>query len=82
MNKEVRNLIIRTLVLVIVWINMILVNKGISPLPIDENGATELISEALAALATLWAWWKDNDVTKKARAKKEVIATLEHEGEI
>ncbi|MCU7381064.1 phage holin [Clostridiales Family XIII bacterium ASD5510] len=82
MNKEVRNLIIRTLVLVIVWINMILVNKGISPLPIDENGATELISEAMAALATLWAWWKDNDVTKKARAKKEVIATLEHEGEI
>ena len=82
MNKEVRNLIIRTLVLVIVWINMIFVNKGLSPLPIDENGATELISEALAALATLWAWWKDNDVTKKARAKKEVIATLEHEGEI
>ncbi|MCO7120356.1 phage holin [Ihubacter massiliensis] len=82
MNKEVRNLIIRTLVLVIVWINMVLVNRGLSPLPIDENGATELISEALAALATLWAWWKDNDVTKKARAKKEVIATLEHEGEI
>ncbi len=82
MNKEVRNLIIRTLVLVVVWINMILVNKGLSPLPIDENGATELISEALAALATLWAWWKDNDVTRKARAKKEVIATLEHEGEI
>ena len=82
MNKEVRNLIIRTLVLVVVWINMILVNKGLSPLPIDENGATELISEALAALATLWAWWKDNDVTRKARAKKDVIATLEHEGEI
>lgn len=82
MSKEVRNLIIRTLVLVIVWINMVLVNKGISPLPIDENGATELISEALAALATLWAWWKDNDVTRKARAKKEVMATLEHEGEI
>ena len=82
MNKEVRNLIIRTLVLVIVWINMILVNKGISPLPIDENGATELISDALAGLSTIWVWWKDNNVTKRARAKKQVIATLEHEGEI
>ena len=82
MNQEVRNLIIRTGVTVVLWAKMVLAHKGMSPLPIDENGATELISEALAALATLWAWWKDNDVTKKARAKKEVIATLEHEGEI
>lgn len=82
MNKEVRNLIIRTGVTVVLWANMVLTHKGLSPLPIDESGATELISDALAAISTIWVWWKDNDVTKKARAKKEVIATLEHEGEI
>lgn len=82
MSKEVRNLIIRTGVTVILWANMILAHKGLSPLPIDENGATELMSDALAGLSTIWVWWKDNNVTKKARAKKQVIATLEHEGEI
>lgn len=82
MNKEVRNLIIRTGVTVVLWANMVLAHKGLSPLPIDESEATELISDALAAISTIWVWWKDNNVTKKARAKKEVIATLEHEGEI
>lgn len=82
MEKDKKNLIIRTSILVVLWVNMILTQNGMNPLPIDESGATELISQALAAISTAWVWWKDNNVTKKARAKKEAVSALEHEGEI
>ncbi|MCU7379728.1 phage holin [Clostridiales Family XIII bacterium ASD5510] len=74
-----KNLIIRTAVLVILWVNMILAHKGLSPLPIDEAGATELTSDILAAAATLWAWWKNNNVTKAARAGQLVTDEIKSE---
>ena len=74
-----KNLIIRTAVLVIFWINMILVNKGMSPLPIDESGVTEIISDILAGLATAWAWWKNNNITKAAQEGQLVINEIKSE---
>lgn len=74
-----KNLIVRTVVLVVLWINMILAHKGLSPLPIDEGGATELVSDILAGLATVWAWWKNNNVTKAAREGQKVTDELKSE---
>jgi SPP1 family holin len=65
--------IIRTISLFIAWLNTFLVSKGYTPLPlIDEEG----IALFVAFVISMWSWWKDNDVTKKARENKEKIKSL------
>lgn len=42
-------------------------------LKIDENAAYQIVSAIMLFGATGHAWWKDNDVTTKARERKEQI---------
>ena len=74
-----RNLIIRTAVVVILWVNMLLSHKGLSPLPIDEAGATQLVSDILAGLGTIWVWWKNNNVTNAAQEGQKITDELKCE---
>lgn len=62
--------IIRTLFLVLALINQILVTFGKSPLPIDEEGLEIVISTIWVGVASIWAWWKNNNFTKQARTEK------------
>lgn len=58
--------IVRTVVLILALVNQILTSTGHSPLPIDDNQATELISLIMTIGASVWAWWKNNSFTKPA----------------
>lgn len=60
----------RFIVLLIALINSGLSMAGHSPLPIDEEGVATFIDLAFLGAASLWAYWKDNDVTKRARERK------------
>lgn len=69
----------RLIILTIALINSVLAIFGIKPLPIDEDQVNSLIdmiyqviSAVLVIAAALAAWWKNNDITKQARMKKEV----------
>lgn len=58
--------IIRTLVLAVALINQVLASKGISPLPIDDAQIESVVSIVFTIVASIWSWWKNNDITKKA----------------
>ncbi len=58
--------IIRTVVLVLALINQVLTAFGKSPIPIDDDAVTNLISTVWTVIAALVAWWKNNSFTKKA----------------
>ena len=58
--------LIRTILLVFALINQILAVFGISPIPIDDDTVTNLISTIWTIIASLIAWWKNNSFTDKA----------------
>ena len=71
------DVIIRTVVLFVALVNQFLVMFGKSPLPFGEAEIASIvlsvdvaISTIATAVAALWAWWYDNDITKEARSKK------------
>jgi SPP1 family holin len=70
MNKAV---LIRTIVLVVALINQSFVMAGYSPLPFDDAEVENGVTIIFTVIASVWAWWKDNDVTKKARENKAKI---------
>lgn len=72
--------IIRTAVLFLAIINQILTISGKSPLPINSDQLTNLISTGFTTITALIAWWKNNDFTEAARqgtAKMKRIKTEE-----
>jgi len=66
------NVIVRTLVLILALVNQCLTMAGMSPLPIDDELLTELITGIFTIGASLWAWWKNNSVTEAAKAADKV----------
>lgn len=65
--------ITRTVLLFLSLINLVLGAFGMSPLPIDSEQLNALISSALTVIMAIITWWKDNDITEKARARKAKI---------
>ena len=59
--------IVRTIILALALINQILTSIGYGPLPIGNEQLETLISVGFTVAASLWAWWKNNSVTKAAR---------------
>lgn len=74
MNKM---MIIRTIVLVVALINQSLVLAGFSPLPFEDTEVENAVTIVFTVVASVWSWWKDNDVTRKAREAKAKIKEKE-----
>ena len=68
--------IIRLLVTFVLVLNAGLTAKGLNPIPFDESAVTDVLTQLFAAGSIVWSWWKDNNVTKKARAQKELSKKL------
>jgi SPP1 family holin len=68
---------IRTFVLVFALINQALVMAGFSPLPFNDEQVENAVTIIFTVVAAIWAWWKDNDITKKARERKAKIKEFE-----
>ena len=67
--KAITNLAIAMLLLA----NAILTAMGKSPLPFDQTEVTEMISYVASIVATLWAWWKNNNMTIEAETGQAII---------
>lgn len=65
--------LIRTILLVFALINQVLAVFGKSPIPIDDDTVTNLISTAWTVIASLIAWWKNNSFTDKAIKADKVL---------
>lgn len=61
-----KDTLIRTIILMLAWINQILVMTGHSPIPVNNEVLTETISTIITGASSLWAWWKNNSFTKNA----------------
>ena len=70
--------LIRTILLVLALINQILVVFGKSPIPIDDDTVTNLISTVWTVIASLIAWWKNNSFTDKVIEADEVLKDKEN----
>lgn len=64
---------IRTFVLLIAWLNQFLVMKGYSPLPFGNEELEFIVTFGFAFIASVWAWWKNNDVRYKARRNTQYL---------
>ena len=61
--------IVRTILLIMVWINQILAMNDISPIPVDEM----TISTLITGVVSLVAWWKNNNFTHAAQKGQQKI---------
>lgn len=61
-----KDTIIRTILLAVTIINSFLALFGKSPLPIDSDTVTQLVSLILTVIAAVAAWWKNNSFTSAA----------------
>ena len=47
--------------------NMWLVSKGYNPIPFSEEEVGQAIVAVATVITAVWAWWKNNNVTKLAQ---------------
>lgn len=64
--KVTKGTITRTAILGIALTNQVLTVCDISPIPIDDDTITNLISAGFTIGASIAAWWKNNSFTKRA----------------
>ena len=76
MNNERIKAFIRLLVMAILMLNSVLTAKGLNPIPFDESAFTDVALQVATGISVLWVWWKDNNVTNKAKAKKSLAAQV------
>lgn len=65
--------IIRTAVLLLALVNQVLAMFGKSPIPIDDDTVTNLISAGCTVVTAGIAWWKNNSFTQKAIKADELL---------
>jgi len=58
--------IARTIVLLLALLNQICAIMGWTPLDISEGTVYQFSSLAVTVVASVWAWWKNNSLTKEA----------------
>ena len=68
--------IIRTVCLTLALINQILTAIGYAIIPIDDETVAQLISTGATVITAIIAWWKNNSITKEARAADEFMHSL------
>ena len=62
--------IIRTIALVIVWLNVWLEQTGLNTIPVFSE---EAIALGLTTVVSVWTWFKNNYVTVKGKQQKQVL---------
>lgn len=71
--------IIRLIVLTILLINQALITMGWNPLPWSEDEIYEAVSSIATVIMALYAWWKNNSVTKEAQKADEYLKELKEQ---
>lgn len=76
MEKISKGTIIRTAVLFLALANHALTIVGYSPLPIDDVLIEQIVALGFDTVASVIAWWKDNDFSKRARTAKAIARSM------
>ncbi|WP_019377657.1 phage holin [Virgibacillus halodenitrificans] len=62
--------VVRTVALGIAWLNALLVQYGLQPIPVLDE---ESIAYGLAFLASVWTWFRNNYITATGKKQKEEL---------
>ena len=65
--------IVRLIVALVPAINIVLVYFGKSPLPFSQDEVNIGLSMVIQVLAVIWAWWKNNNMTKEAQVAQDIL---------
>lgn len=68
-----KGMIIRSIILVLVWVNQFLVVNGYGALPFDDVQTELGVTYFVTFIVSMWNWWKNNAVTKQARYQEKVL---------
>ncbi len=71
--KITKGTIIRTTCLVIALVNQTLTMAGHSPLPIEDETVTMVVTDVATVATALIAWWKNNSFSSAAIKADEVL---------
>ena len=75
MEKIDKGTIVSAIALVLALVNMILVNNGWQPLPVEASGVYAFASELFMIATGAWAWYRNNSTSQIAiKADKEMRA--------
>lgn len=78
--KVSKETIVRTAVLFVALLNTVLNACGKNPLPFSDDEVYAGVSAAVATVAAVWAWWKNNSFTAAAVKADEVLKIEKAEG--
>ena len=65
--------IARTAALIVALINLVLTIFGLNPIPFSNEEVYAGVTTFLTVIVSLWAWWKNNNVTKTAQYNEEFL---------
>lgn len=75
--KITKGTIIRTIMLIVVLINLVLKSAGKSIINIDEGSVQSLVELLIEAAIIIVAWWKNNSFSKSAIQADEYLHQLQ-----
>ena len=81
MKNETIKAFIRLLVAAILMLNSVLTAKGLNPIPFDETAFSDISLQVATGLSVLWIWWKNNNITKKAKKAQSYKKAFEEDGD-
>jgi len=68
--------IVRLAVLIILLINQALIVMGWTPFPFSEEQIFEGVSSVATVAMAIYAWWKNNNITKEAVKAQQYLDEL------
>ena len=71
-----KSTIVRTILLLIVLINLVLKAFGVNLIPIDENMIYNIVELLIEVAVIIVAFWKNNSFSKKAIKADEFLQNL------
>ena len=71
-----KSTIVRTVLLLIVIINMILKASGKQIINVDESQVYEIVELLISLAIIIVSWWKNNSFTENAQKADEYLAEL------
>ncbi len=74
--KPTKGTIIRTVMILLVVLNLILKSLGINTLTFSENGVASVIEALIEIGAVISAWWYNNSFTENAKKADEFFKEL------
>ena len=80
--KISKGTIVRTIMIVLVIINMILGRMGYDVIDVDENQVLEVVEILIEVAIIVVGFWKNNSYTEKAIKADEFLKGLREESEV